>query len=338
MGQSRSPGFRRAVLGCSAGLKTKCTGFAPVGSWGSMAIAHRTLLAQAARAKGRSAPVVRPAVEAVLAAAIALGAGQAGWAALTTPTADAAGPGDAPAADQIASTTALSLEASPFAPMAGPVDQVALAQLDLLQLTGVRMAADPSRSGAILRMSDGKQQAFLVGGEILSGIRLVAVSPHGIVVAHAAGERSLAMPVAQTTGLRQGLQALGAGPVSAAASGAGGALAASAPLAATAGPSPAFGPAEQAWLAATLRNPVAGPAGVRGFRLADNVPLAARAAGVAAGDVVEAINGAPAGNILAAIAAAQAGGPVALTVRRADGETAHLRFTLPYGAAAELAP
>jgi hypothetical protein len=302
-----------------------------------MAIVHRTLLAQAARPKGRSAQVVRPAVEAVLAAAIALGAGQAGWAALTTPTADAAGPGDAPAADQIASTTASSLAASPFAPMAGPVDEIALAQLDLLQVTGVRMAADPSRSGAILRMSDGKQQAFLVGGEILSGIRLVAVSPHGIVVAHAAGERSLAMPVAQTTGLRQGLQALGAGPVSAAGPQAGAALAAGAELAPEA-LSPAFGPAEQAWLAATLRNPVAGPAGVRGFRLADNVPLAARAAGVAAGDVVEAINGAPAANILAAIAAAQAGGPVALTVRRADGETTTLRFTLAYGAAAELAP
>ena len=281
-----------------------------------MGIAQRTLLEQAARSKGRGTGVARPALEVALAAAMALGVGQAGWHALSAPAASASGPEDATTTETAAATAAFSLEASPFAPQGGAVDPLALGQLDLLRVTGLRMAADPTRSGAILAIGDGRQQAYLVGQDVLSGVRLVAVRGDSIVVAYAGGERTIAMPVSQATGLQAAL-ATAAGPSPA--------------LAAPTTPA-AFGPAEQAWLAATLRDPVLGDAGLAGYRLAPNAPAAVIAAGVQSGDVIEAINGAPAADPLAAIAALQAGDAVALTVRRQDGATSLVRFTLPAAA------
>jgi S1-C subfamily serine protease len=65
--------------------------------------------------------------------------------------------------------------------------------------------------------------------------------------------------------------------------------------------------AERAWLATTLARVEVANGQVRGWRVADPLPEAARAAGLRGGDLVVAVNGARANNVAAAIAAAQTG-------------------------------
>jgi hypothetical protein len=265
--------------------------------------------------------VVRPAIEAMLLAAVALGLGQAGWSALAPAQASASGTDgaglDGLDADSVATAPA-RLAASPFAPRRAAGDFVGLAELGAVRLVGVRMAEDPARSGAVISLSGGAQQAVLVGQEILTGVRLDRVELDGVVVSYSGGAHRIALPDAQGPSTAQLL------------------MGQSGPAAATVAQ---FGAAEQAWLAATLADPVMDGGTVLGYRLAASAPALVREAGLASGDVIVSINGAPAGEPLAAIAAVGAGGSVAIGVRpQAGGDVRIVRFALPQGLAAGLAP
>jgi hypothetical protein len=257
--------------------------------------------------RGITGAVVRPAVEAVLLAAVALGIGQAGVAALSSAQASASGPDGTGAADADAFATPLSV--SPFAPMGAGGGTVALAELGAVRIVGVRMAADPMRSGAVVSLSGGAQQAFLTGQEILSGVRLERVEVDGVVVSYRGGMQRIAMPTASGPSSAQLLMGQ-AGP---------------------AAPIPAqFGAAEQAWMADSIAAVVIENGMPIGYRLAPNPPAAVREAGLSVGDVIISINGASATEPLAAIAAIGEGGSIALGVRpAAGGEVRIVRFVLP---------
>ena len=74
---------------------------------------------------------------------------------------------------------------SPFAPVA---DGAATA-LAGVRVIGVRLAADPARSGAVLVLPDGAQRAFGVGQEVLPGVRLARVDAGGVTFATSAGDQ-----------------------------------------------------------------------------------------------------------------------------------------------------
>lgn len=271
-----------------------------------MGKSHRTLLSQASVGlRDRTLGLVRPAIEAVLAAAVVLGFVQAGLSALNPNAASASGPDGTP--NDPIETGSVALTASPFAPEGGSATGLELTQLNGLRLVGVRMADDPTQSGAILSLGEGRQEAFMVGQDLLAGIRLDAVLPNSVVVSYAGGSRVIAMPNQGGPSYAQALM----GHTS------------------LADPALAhFGAAEQAWLAASIADPVTEDGVITGYRLASAVPAIVADAGFVAGDVVIAINGASAGEPLAAIAALQAGGPVSLSVRRADGSIQALTFSL----------
>lgn len=142
----------------------------------------------------RAMSAVRPGVEALLLAAVALGCAQAAWTVLAPNNAGAVNSTDD---QQDASRLLVSDVASPFAPAlldsAGP-SHAALALLSGVQVNGVRIAADdPSRSGAILTLNDGSQKAFLIGQEISAGVTLSEVSASYVLVAYPGGTQQLTM-------------------------------------------------------------------------------------------------------------------------------------------------
>ncbi len=280
-----------------------------------MSQARRLLLAPASGdLRSLAGTVVRPAIEAVLLAAVALGIGQAGWTAFAP--AQAAASGADGVTPDASGASSVRLVASPFAPRRAAGDFIGLAELGAVRLVGVRMADNPLRSGAVISLSGGQQQAVLVGQDIMTGVRLDAVQADGVVVSYSGGAHRIALPAAGGPSTAQLLMGQ-AGP------------------AAPTGVS--FGAADQAWLASTLSDPVLDNGSIVGYRLAPGAPALLQEAGFAAGDVVTAINGAPAGEPLAAIAALGAGRAVALSVRRsAGGGDGVVRFVLPQGAASQL--
>ncbi|MDX2236441.1 MAG: type II secretion system protein N [Hyphomonadaceae bacterium] len=295
--------------------------------------------------RSRAASAVRPSVEALLLAAVALGCAQAGWGALTPH--DAGASGAAPADDAHANLTPADVR-TPFNPTAsaeGASNAVAALAANVT-LVGVRMADEPGRSGAVLSLEDGAQRAFVIGQEISAGLRLSAVQPDHVVIAFDGGERRLAMAAPARASFALALMGQAEAP-------AGPALATAAPeepvMAAAAAPahdgvrSPfaatAAAPAAQpmlsslavrdegatpehaAWLAATLAQVESRNGAPYGWRVAAPAPDAARAAGVEAGDLVLSVNGAGPARALEALSAA-AGGDVVIEIERADGARA----------------
>src|SRR5262245_51156380 len=105
------------------------------------------------RLQERAFNAMRPGVEALLLAAVAMGCAQAGWSALAphvayssdTPKADTFEPGMEEAAQ--------AAVRSPFSPaLDGSGSHAATAVLSSVKLAGVRVADDPSRSGCILTL------------------------------------------------------------------------------------------------------------------------------------------------------------------------------------------
>lgn len=147
----------------------------------------------------RAASAMRPAMEAALVAAMAFGCAQVGWSVLTPLTAgasseDAAGreplqiPGGPPSATSIAAVV------SPFALDDAAVDggsHAINAIVSNLQLTGVRVSTDATRSSAILTMADGAQRAFRVGQEIADGVQLADVAGSSAILSYPGGQRRL---------------------------------------------------------------------------------------------------------------------------------------------------
>ncbi|GAB4151797.1 MAG: GspC family type II secretion system variant ExeC [Sphingomonadales bacterium] len=61
-----------------------------------------------------------------------------------------------------------------------------------LQLFGVRAGADSEQGSAIIRSPDGKQRSFMVGEDLIDGVRLLHVLPDRVVIAHRGVRESLA--------------------------------------------------------------------------------------------------------------------------------------------------
>ncbi|MEZ5995740.1 MAG: type II secretion system protein N [Hyphomonadaceae bacterium] len=250
----------------------------------------------------RAMGAVRPGVEALLLAAVALGCAQAGWSVLTPSSAGAINMGaDEPRVDTLQASEVLS----PFAPQVAQGEgysQAAAALLSGVQLSGVRVADDPARSGAVLTLNDGAQRAFAVGQEISAGVTLEEVGANYVLVAYDGGRRQISMTTAPSFSFARAMMGLEQAP---------GAPVVDAPAPVqqegaaqtsfTQSQAAAPSQADIAWLRATFAQNVGG----RGWRVAEPLPQAAVDAGLRAGDLITSVNGARPGDAAGILAAAQ---------------------------------
>lgn len=254
--------------------------------------------------RGRAMNAVRPGVEALLLAAVALGCAQAGWSVLTPGAAGALSPSSADEPEPRLDTIAVQ---SPFAPDAladGAHAHALEAMLSGVQLNGVRVAADPARSGAMFTLADGAQRAFMIGQEIADGVTLAEVSADYVLLAYDGGRSRLDMAAAPSFSFARAMMGLEPSPGAPSLT-----LAEAAPAAA---PTPAASPAstqaaEQAWLMSALAQVERSGDAVRGWRAPAALPAAARDAGLREGDLIVSVNGAGPADIAQAAAAARSG-------------------------------
>ncbi len=255
--------------------------------------------------RSRVAKAVRPSVEALLLAAVALGCAQAGWTLVTPSAASAVSDGniDEPSAPQ-------ALAYSPFTPHAvGGATHAMAALLSSLELNGVRMALDPVQSGAMFTLADGAQRAFLVGDEIIDGVMLTDVQGSYVILAHAGGQQRLDMRVGPSFSFARAMMGLEPAP------GAPSSIAESAIAAPT--------DTDGAWLVAAMRTVEIVEGAPRGWRVPADAPAPLLAAGLKSGDLVTSVNGVRAGDGRAAAL----DGPVRVEVER-DGTTLTLTLEL----------
>ncbi|MCR6643557.1 MAG: hypothetical protein NVV62_02995 [Terricaulis sp.] len=242
-------------------------------------------------------------------AAVALGCAQAGWSVLTPNAADALGA----SSDMDAAPTRLSAidVVSPFEPNRVEGDhrsQAVAALLSGVQLSGVRTAADPALSGAVLTLSDGVQRAFAVGQEISAGASLAEVGADYVVIAYGGGRQRIAMTSGPSYSFARAMMGLEPAP------GAPAATEISVQPAETVIPQQAGG--EAAWIEATLSQIAPLEGGAQGWRVAEPLPLAASQAGIMPGDIILTVNGAGPDSGAPAVLAALQSGSVQLEVRR----------------------
>jgi hypothetical protein len=297
---------------------------------------QKTLLAQSALdTRARALGLARPAVEAALCAAVALGLIQAGLNVMAPQRADASSGPDAHNASQSAGAAidAASL-ASPFAPGAAgaPASATAQALAASVRVAGVRVAANTLRSGATLYMADGAQRAFLVGEDLGDGVRLAAVTADGVTLAWGEQERIVALPAPVSFSYARALMGQASSPETQFAA----VAAPSAPLA-----TPALAGEAESPFAANLAPPAKlvgasplsaalAPAVVSPDSIAPAAATPAAVAETAAafglnpGDAVISVNGAPVTESLAALLLSAPATPVTVDVRRADGALATL--------------
>jgi len=284
----------------------------------------------------RALSIVRPSIEAMLLAAVALGCVQAGWSVLTPSSAGAV---DAASDDdRVDVSFDLANVQSPFAPHAvgsGAASHAMAALVSGIELKGVRLAEDHSRSGAMLLLGEGVERAFLIGDEIAEGVTLADVDPDYILLAYEGGQRRLEMTAAPSYSFARamlGLERAPGAPEQAEVQSYARAMLGQAnapatdepvaiPAAAVEAPPPAsaqFSAApdaagaaaeapllqDQQWLASALANVELADGVARGWRI-QAPPPAAEAAGLRAGDLVLTLNGVGPANIAQAVAAAR---------------------------------
>lgn len=284
-----------------------------------------------ARWRGGALALIRPGAEVALLAGVAIGCAQIGWRIAAPELPDLAVSEAAPEAAQEAVSTGFR---SPFAPMhfADAESNDYHADLSGIRVVGVRMAPNADDSGAILILGDGAQRSFLVGYEIVDGVRLHAVESDHIVVSLAdETEQTLTLERTKPAGPSLALALLGrpqpevqpAGAVMVAASpawtGEGAAETVSMPLG-----------REQdvtSWFIATggqleLRNgqPYA-------WRAANAAPRQVREAGVQPGDLILSINGAGPDSGQSRLISAASSGPITLEIERKTGQRVRLQVS-----------
>jgi len=289
----------------------------------------------------------RPAAEAALLAAVALGCAQMGWSALTANAAHSSSPDTTSTTAHPRASVGPMEVRSPFSPTANlseTASSQAAAMLANLRVSGVRMADDGGRSGAILTVEGDNQRAFQIGQEISNGVRLTDVRADYVMIAYEGGQRQIAVESApQRYSFARALmgqeQSAPPPPEVRIISDAPAAQPAAAPAAPT--PFTAQAPerrpapqaqavssdAEQAWLSSTLSRVEMVEGRARGWRVADPAPMGAATAGLRGGDLVVSINGFGPDQIERAAGAA-AGGPVRLEILRGDAA-----LTITVGAA-----
>jgi general secretion pathway protein C len=166
------------------------------------------------------------------------------------------------------------------------------------RLIGVRVAADPVRSGAVIVMPDGVQRAFAIGQEIAPGVRLAAIDLDHVVLAAADAEHRLM------------LEGYSNGPATSM-------LAAAPPPTQPA----AANPREAvAWLSQILIRPEESVGAPYGWRIVGPVPPIAAQAGLQTGDLILAVNGARPTSGAIRLDGDATGQPIQLSVVRSSGE------------------
>jgi type II secretory pathway component PulC len=269
--------------------------------------------------KERAMMVLRPGVNALLLAAVALGCAQLGWNALTPNL--ARGSADAPRPVENAAIR------SPFNPSAEEgvgASPAAEAILSSVRLSGVRVASEPALSGAVLTLADGEQRAFVVGQEIGAGVRLADVRPDHVLLSHEGGQRRVSM---QQRALSDSSAPTPMG----------------ADAARVESVNPAGGPGltkqgatlasadDARWLAGMLSRVQSSDDGQRGWRVAAPLPAAAEALGLRDGDLVLSVNGHGPDQAGQAVQTLRSG-KVNLLVMRGRGE--RVQLTLEFDAPA----
>jgi general secretion pathway protein C len=271
--------------------------------------------------RDRALGAVRPGVEAMLLAAVALGCAQAGWAVFSS---QSAGASASPQGEDRAALPSLTDVRSPFSPLAEAAAEAQAAALAAasIQLAGVRVAADPGASGAVLTLDDGAQRAFAVGEEIAPGVTLAEVRPDSVLVSYESGCQELHLasgpPSFSFARAMLGEIAVPEAPAVAAAEPATAPQQQSASLSLT--------PADARALALALSSVAVERSDAQsGWRLPASVPAIVAAAGLQANDLVLSVNGAGPDAGAAALGALQSHN-VTIAVRR--GAAAPFTLTL----------
>ncbi len=244
---------------------------------------------------------LRPSVEAILLAAVALGCAQAGWTLLTPSVAGAStAHGNTEMDDSRFEVVEVQ---SPFAPDAGAVgasSHAVAALLSSVQLNGIRMSTDPTRDGAMLTLGDGAQRAFMVGQEIADGVTLADVEPTYALLSYDGGQHRLEMSAGPQFSFARAMMGLER------AEGAPNSTPSSELNIADAQVVGQLSGADRAWLASSLAAVEHVNGQAHGWRIADAAPSAVIDAGLRSGDLVTSINGVGPADLGAALAAARA--------------------------------
>ena len=136
-------------------------------------------------------------LKAILLALIAIQGARLVWA-LVTPLGPVGRwlPG-APTSIPAAAQLALFSTFDPFSPAASPVQAVAAAPVSGLTLFGTRMSLGGAPGSAIIAGSDGVQNSFTVGDEVVPGLRLLSVGFDFVLLGGNGSEQRLAMEGAE---------------------------------------------------------------------------------------------------------------------------------------------
>lgn len=284
----------------------------------------------AARWRGGALALIRPGAEMALLAGVAIGCAQIGWRIVSPELPDLS---VADVSPDLAVESAAADTRSPFAPLQFTEAASASVHADIggIRVVGLRVAPRAEDSGAVLVLGDGAQRSFLVGYEIVEGVRLAAIESGHIVVSLGDDEQIIPLERAAPKGPSLALALLGR-------------------------PQPAFEPstsmvasAAPVWTgdgqAETVSLPLAQQQDIAGWLLAtsgqvesrDGQPYAWRAAGAApqqvadagvqAGDLIVSVNGVgPASGQSRLISAATAG-PITLEVERKTGQRVRLQVS-----------
>lgn len=270
----------------------------------------------AARWCGGALGLIRPGAEAALLAGVAISCAQLVWHVADSEAAE-------PVVDQHLASQPVATDEpvrSPFAPFAG--GQAASAQrseLAAIRLAGVRVSDKPDRSGAVLTLGDGAQRSFLIGFEIIAGVRLASVASDHVVLDWGGGEQVIALDGRPRTDAP--LFALATPPASPATTPGAWPGAEAVQFVSMQMPDPSSSLASMMANGVRLESRSGAPYGWRVL----NVPASLAQGGLATGDLVVSVNGAgPADGIAALSGAARR--PLQLVVERAGGQRVSLQF------------
>ncbi|MBI1338669.1 hypothetical protein GC169_00450 [bacterium] len=259
--------------------------------------------------------MLRPGVEAVLLASVALGCVEIGWKAVAPEAADAvANPASSSVRGAAGSSSPKVSPFAPFAAVAGATPTSGLAAN--LRLVGVRMALDPALSGAVVTVNGEDQRSYLVGQEIVSGLRLKEVYRDHIVVTTTLGEEPVRLQERPASNGSTALALMGrtANQLPA--------LTVETVVGGASKQQRAVGAdfqVDHGWLIATMSQVESRGGAPYAWRVAEPTPAAMQDAGLQPGDLVLSINGTHPSNA-AALAETMGQGSIELIVERRTGE------------------
>lgn len=293
-----------------------------------MKTSHPVRRSAVARWRGAALALIRPGAEMALLAGVAIGCAQIGWRIASPEIPDLSISDVSP---DVTTESAATLIRSPFAPLHFGEAASANVHADLsgIRVVGLRVAPRQEDSGAVLVLGDGAQRSFLVGYEIIDGVRLEAIEAGRIVVSLGEDEQVIPLERAAPAAPSLALVLLGRPQPD---------LGPAAPRAASGAPGwTGDGQAETVslplgqqqavagWLAATSGQVVSRNGQPYAWRAAGAAPQQVRDAGVAAGDLIVSVNGVGPGSGQSRLISAATAGPIALEVERKTGQRVRLQ-------------